>query len=215
MQRVYLLSFHDQGLLSANSSYTHFAEITTILTFCKRFLTSFCLTDFRREVVQIKAFKDVHKSSSVLPWTSTCPALSSSCWPGSPGWGPYCRIVAPGWGVAGLGRVRAWTPCKASPPGPANCIAPPWVIATAQTQNNETVYLQFPKTLAITTDKSFINLGNICAVSNVLLFRKKGLMNNKTLHFKGNNLNSHVMPHNVITIWAMNSDVLYCPELVW
>lgn len=74
------------------------------------------------------------QSSGVLPWTSTCPADSSSCWLGSPAWGLYCRIVAPGWGVAGPGKVRAWTPCMASPPGPANCIAPPWVIATRQTQ---------------------------------------------------------------------------------
>lgn len=148
------VSLHDQGLLSANIAHTntllflcfHIAEITTIITFCKRQPLS--VTDFRNKRRGVMCLRLKHSrifiKVPVLPWTSTCPAVSSSCWPGSPGWGPYCRIVAPGWGVAGLGRVRAWTPCKASPPGPASCIAPPWVIATAQTQNNKTVYLQFP-----------------------------------------------------------------------
>ncbi len=143
--------------VSKHTTYTHLFYIMlkilkcwkciTIITCWKIHLTSSCLKSETKAVFStIKVFI----SWSVLPWTSICPAVSSSCWPGSPGWAPYCRIVAPGCGVAGLGRVSAWTPCRASPPGPASCIAPPWVNVTAQTQNNKTVSLESPQTPVIT-----------------------------------------------------------------
>lgn len=71
------------------------------------------------------------------------------------------------------------------------------MIATAQTQNNKTVSLESAQTPVITHYKG---LGNICAICNVLLFRKNGPVNNKTPHFKGNYLSSYFMPHKDIIV---------------